>query len=290
MTRSDGRLGLVMEGGAMRGMFTAGVTDVLMERGICFDGAVGVSAGAAFGCNVKSGQAGRVIRYNMRFCRDWRYCGLRSLVRTGDLYGADFCYHQIPDRLDPFDYDAYNRSPMEFYVVCTDASTGRPVYRACPVADDGDTMRFMRASASMPGVSRPVEIGGQRLLDGGISDSIPLAWFESIGYQRNVVILTRPAGYEKKPNPLLPLLRPALRGFPAVYEALRVRHAVYNRQVSYVKAREEAGAAFVFRPEAPLPVGHVTHNPASLEAAYRMGREAAERQFDSLQRFILKKF
>ena len=285
MMKTAGKLGLVMEGGAMRGLFTAGVTDVLMEHGVAFDGAVGVSAGAAFGCNVKSGQAGRAIRYNLRFCRNWRYCSLRSWILTGDLYGADFCYRAIPDELDPFDYDAYARSPMAFCVVCTDAQTGGPVYRACPVAD-GETMLWMRASASMPAFSRPVEVDGRRLLDGGISDSIPLRWFESMGYERNVVILTQPADYVKRPNRLLPLMRPALRDLPRVYEALRHRHEAYNRQTAYVRMRAQEGAAFVIQPREALPVGHITHDPARLRAAYECGREEASRRLEALKRFL----
>ena len=124
-------LGLVMEGGAMRGMFTAGVTDVLMEAGITVDGAIGTSAGAVFGCNVKSGQIGRVIRYNTRFCADRRYASLRNLLLTGDLFGAAFCYEDIPDRLDPFDRAAFAANPMAFYAVCTDAVTGQAIYHRC---------------------------------------------------------------------------------------------------------------------------------------------------------------
>ena len=121
--------GLVLEGGAMRGMFTSGVTDVFMENGIVFDGAVGVSAGATFGCNIKSGQPGRAIRYNKRFAGNWRYCSMRSFFLTGDMYGADFCYNQIPNKLDVYDVESYRKNPMEFYVVCTDVETGKPYYK-----------------------------------------------------------------------------------------------------------------------------------------------------------------
>ena len=144
--------GLVMEGGAMRGMFTAGVIDILMENNIEFDGAIGVSAGASFGCNFKSRQIGRVIRYNKRFCRDKRYCSLSSLIKTGDLYGAEFCYRTLPDELDLFDVKTYSANPMPFYVVVTECDSGRPVYRAINKGDHED-LDWMRASASMPVVS-----------------------------------------------------------------------------------------------------------------------------------------
>ena len=193
--------GLVLEGGAMRGLFTAGVIDVMMEEGIGFDGAIGVSAGAVFGSNYKSNQPGRVIRYNLRFCQDPRYSSFRSLAKTGDLFGADFCYREIPDHLDPFDREAYESSPMDFYVVATDVHTGKPVYHNCRKGDRED-LDWFRASASMPLAARIVEVGGYQLLDGGISDSIPLKYLESVGYDRNVVILTQPMGYEKKKTPV----------------------------------------------------------------------------------------
>ena len=191
------KYGIVLEGGAMRGLFTAGVTDVLMEEGITFDGAVGVSAGAAFGCNIKSNQPGRAVRYNLRFCNDKRYCSKRSLIKTGDLFNAEFCYHTVPEKLDPFDFKAYETSKMEFYIVCTDVLTGKPVYHRSSKMDRSG-LEWLRASASLPLVSRIVEADGRKLLDGGISDSIPLRFMESVGYEKNIVVLTQPRDYRKK--------------------------------------------------------------------------------------------
>ena len=165
--------GLVLEGGAMRGLFTAGVIDVMMEHGIDFDGMVGVSAGSSFGCNFKSRQPGRVLRYNLRFGRDPRYMGLRSLLKTGNLVGAEFAYHVLPLELDIFDSQTFESNPMEFYMVCTDVSTGETVYHRMDKVDY-DSLEWLRASASMPVVTRPVKVNdGRLLLDGGISDSIP---------------------------------------------------------------------------------------------------------------------
>ena len=171
------KTGLVLEGGAMRGLFSAGVLDVMMENGIEFDAAMGVSAGAVFGCNFKSGQIGRSIRYNMRFCDDPRYCSLESLRKTGDLYGVQFCYDEIPNKLDPFDKEAYRSNPMPFYAVCTNVETGKAIHKRLDNGDAKD-MEYFRASASMPVVSRIVEVDGYKLLDGGITDSIPLASME----------------------------------------------------------------------------------------------------------------
>ena len=166
---------LIMEGGAMRGMFTCGVIDVLMERGIEFDAAAGISAGAVFGCNFKSRQIGRPIRYNKKYCRDPRYCSFRSLLRTGNLYGADFCYRELPDELDLFDYKTYRGNPMPFYAGATDIRTGEILYRDCKTGT-GDDMEWLRASASMPLVSTPVSVGGRLLLDGGIVEALPYAY------------------------------------------------------------------------------------------------------------------
>ena len=160
--------GLILEGGAMRGMYTAGVTDIMMENGIEFDGAVGVSAGAAFGCNYKSRQIGRAARYNMRFCNDKRYCSIRSLITTGNIYNTDFCYNEVPAKYDPFDFETYINNPMEFYVVCTNVETGEPVYKKFEGTEES-RFDWIRASASMPLVSQIVEIDGLKMLDGGIS-------------------------------------------------------------------------------------------------------------------------
>ena len=269
------KTGLVLEGGAMRGLFTAGVLDVLMERGVKFDGAIGVSAGACFGCNYKSGQVGRVIRYNKRFARDPRYCSWKSLLRTGDLFGADFCYRELPTELDVFDAAAYAANPMEFHVVATDCATGKPVYRRLDRAD-AEAFRWMQASASMPLVSRPVEIDGREYLDGGLSDGIPLRYFESIGFERNLVVTTRPHGYRKFPKKRLCLLKPLLSRRPAVYIALRDRYKWYNETLEYIDSRVAAGKAMLVCPKEPLPISRVCHDPEAMQRVYDLGRQAGE--------------
>ncbi|MGN1020891.1 MAG: patatin family protein [Aristaeellaceae bacterium] len=278
-------LGLVMEGGAMRGLFTAGVMDVMMEQHLRVDGAIGVSAGAVFGCNLKSGQPGRVLRYNTRYCRDWRYASFRSLLLTGNLYGERFCYHDIPERLDPFDTAAFAADPMAFYCVCTNVDTGEPVYHRCEKGGAED-LRWLQASASMPLVSRVVKADGLRLLDGGASDSIPLRAFENMGYGRNIVILTQPEGYVKEPNSLLPLMRVWLRRYPKLIGAMASRHERYNEATAYVWAREQAGACLVIRPPQALDVRQVEKDPEKLRAAYRLGRETAEARLEEIRTFI----
>ena len=279
------KTGLVLEGGAQRGMFTAGALDVMMERGVNFDGLIGVSAGACFGCNFKSHQPERAMRYNLKYIRDPRYCSLQSLIKTGDLYGADFCYREIPLRLDPFDSETFRKSPVEFYVVCTDVHSGEAVYPRLDKGDEED-MDWIRASASMPMVSRVVHVGGRDLLDGGAADSIPLRWFQSIGYEKNVVILTQPRDFVKQKNSMLPLMRIALRKYPKLVDTMARRHEVYNASTAYVRAEEAAGRAFVLAPDAPLPIKRTEKDPEKLRAVYEMGRRSMENNLDAMMEFL----
>lgn len=279
------KTGLILEGGAMRGLFSAGVMDVLMENGIEFDAAIGVSAGAAFGCNYKSRQPGRVIRYNKQFAKDPRFCSLRSLIKTGDLFGAEFCYHTIPNEIDLFDTQAYIDNPMDFYVVVTDIETGKAVYINSDEAGE-DALECFRASASMPIVSKPVEIKGKKYLDGGIADSVPIQYFESIGYKKNVIILTQPLGFVKQPTSVAKLLKYVLKDYPAVAETMKNRHIEYNETLAYIAEREKSGDAIVIRPEAPLDIGRVEHNPDRMQAVYDEGRRVAEKHLENIKEFI----
>lgn len=277
--------GLVLEGGAMRGMFTAGVLDVLMEQNVQVDGVIGVSAGAVFGCNYISKQIGRTIRYNMKYSGDKRYCSIRSLIRTGDLYGAEFCYHKLPTELDVFDVETFKNSSTEFYVVCTDVVTGEIVYHKCTDAGYKD-LEYMRASASMPLASRVVEMDGKKMLDGGIADSIPLKYFESIGYNKNLVILTQPADFVKEKNKAIPLFKLFMRKYPKVAELMADRHNVYNDTVKYVRQKEKQGEVFVICPEEALPIGRTEKDPAKLKQVYEIGRRAGEKYLQEVIEFF----
>ena len=280
------KTGLVMEGGAMRGIFTAGVLDVLMEHGITnFDGAIGISAGACFGINYKSGQHGRTIRYNLRFVKDWRYRSIRSLIRTGDLYGVDFCYYRLPGELDRFDTEAFIKNPMDFYVGCTDLNTGLPVFRKIKTGL-GEDLEWLRASASMPLVSKPVKIRKWTLLDGGISDAVPLAFMEKKGYTRNVVILTQPIEYRKKPQSHMGAVRRLLSDYPAVVHAIETRYRRYNREIAYIRKREQDGDVFVIRPPKPLSISSTEHDPMELIRVYETGRETMSAEIDRLREFL----
>ncbi len=277
--------GLVMEGGAMRGMFTAGVIDVFMENGIEFDAAVGVSAGATFGCNFKSRQIGRAIRYNKKFCRDWRYCSVRSLVLTGDLYGADFCYNRIPNELDVYDLESYRKNPMKFYVVASDCETGTPIYRE--LKDCGETdLEWMRGSASMPLASRIVNVDGFKILDGGMTDSIPLEFMEAIGCTKNVVILTQHREYAKTKSKLMWLLKIVLARYPRLVEAMEHRAEMYNSQKEHVFRRVTEGSAIAICPEKPLGIRRTEKNPDELQRCYDEGRRIATERLSEIRAFL----
>lgn len=277
--------GLVLEGGALRGLFTSGILDVMMENGIGFEAAVGVSAGVALGCNLKSKQIGRAIRYNKRFSHDWHYRSFRSLIFTGDLYGAEFCYHTMPGKLDVFDTETFKSNPMDFYAVATDVVTGEPVYHK--LTDGGnEDLEWIRASASMPLASRVVEINGLKLLDGGISDSIPLRFMEDKGFTKNVVILTQPIDYVKHRYKIMPVIRAALHKYPNTVRLLDTRHEMYNSQTDYVKVREEEGTAFVIRPPQALNISALEKDPLQMQRVYDIGRTVALEKLSDIKRFM----
>jgi len=279
--------GLVLEGGGLRALFSAGVTDVMMENNIQFDGLIGVSAGATFGCNYKSGQIGRALRYNITFKDDPRYMSWRSFWKTGDLVGAEFSYHILPAELDIFDNKAFRQNPMEFHIVCTDAETGEPVYKQL---DDMDSegLDWIRASASMPIVSRPVPLQGRKLLDGGIVNSIPLKHFQELGYERNIVVLTQPKGFFKKRTKLMPLFHLTMRKYPAIIKAMGRRHLMYNEQLRYLAEQEKKGNVLLIYPEDTLPIGRTEQNEEKMRKVYQMGRKCAEDNLKRIKEFLTK--
>lgn len=279
--------GLVLEGGAMRGLFTAGVLDVLMENQVTFDAAIGVSAGAAFGCNLKSKQIGRTIRYNIRFCKDPRYCSIASWLLTGNLYGGKFDYERIPLELDKWDKETFVNNPMKFYVVATNARNGKALYHECKKGDEGD-LRWIQGSASMPLASKPIKIHGFELLDGGISDSIPYNFFSNIGYEHSILVLTRPIIYRKKPfnSKFQKILEKGLQHYPAIYQRLLHRHEEYNRQVEEIMKLEEEGKVLVIRPQVELGIGAVCHNAKEMMRVYELGRLEGIKNLEKIKSFL----
>lgn len=277
------KVGLVLEGGAMRGMYTAGVLDVFLEKCISVDAVVGVSAGALFGVNYLSRQKGRVIRYNKRFNSDKNYMGLRPLLREGNIVNTKYAYEEVPRKLDPFDDESYKKSGIPFYAVVTDIETGKPEY--IQVYSAFEQMDVLRASGSMPFVSKPVLYNNKMYLDGGISDSIPFQWLSSQGYDKLIVILTRDMEYRKKPMSSS-LIKLFYKKQPLLSEKLLKRHDVYNKSVELLKQWENEGKVFVIRPSKPIEIGRIETNPDKLQEVYDLGLKDATESLLELQKYI----
>ena len=277
------KVGLVLEGGAMRGMYTAGVLDVFLEKCISVDAVVGVSAGVLFGVNYLSRQKGRVIRYNKRFNSDKNYMGLRPLLREGNIVNTKYAYEEVPRKLDPFDDESYKKSGIPFYAVVTDIETGEPEY--IQVYSAFEQMDVLRASGSMPFVSKPVLYNNKMYLDGGISDSIPFQWLSSQGYDKLIVILTRDMEYRKKPMSSS-LIKLFYKKQPQLSEKLLKRHDVYNKSVELLKQWENEGKVFVIRPSKPIEIGRIETNPDKLQEVYDLGLKDATESLLELQKYI----
>lgn len=276
---------LLLEGGGMRGMYTAGIIDIMLEQGIKVDAIMGVSAGALFGINYKTQQAGRVIRYNKRFAGDKRYMGIHSLLTTGNIMNEKFCFDDVPNQLDPADYDTFKNTPEEFYAVVTNVKTGRPEYIQLTDLHEKDQMEYLRASGSLPFVSRPVEIGGEKYLDGGIADSVPIERVLSMGYDRIIVVLTRPAGYRKKKGNDIPA-KVLYRKYSAFVEAVNSRWKRYNAQSEVLEMLEKEERIFVVRPSRFIKVGRLEKDPEVLQEMYELGLKDAEEALERMKAYL----
>lgn len=278
------KTGLVLEGGAKRGIYTAGVLDIFLEHGIRFDGVIGVSAGAIHGCSFVSEQVGRSIRYNLEYGNDYRFMSLRSWLLSGNVVDTKFCYHELPEKLDRYDYETFKKSSTAFYVTCSNVETGKPEYLRC--LDMLAEIDYLRASASLPLVSKIVNIGGKKLLDGGICDSIPLKAFMKMGYDRNVVICTRPSGYRKKPSALTWLNKIVYRKYPKFVEAIANKHLMYNQELEEIEALEQEGKILVIRPSQKIKIGKMEHNLDIVKQMYDLGRADGEAVWQQVQKFL----
>lgn len=277
------KTGLVLEGGGFRGIYTAGVLDVLMDEGVNFDGVIGVSAGAIHGCSFVSGQRGRSIRYYRKYCGDPRMMSIRNWLKTGNAVDTDFCYHQLPEVLDVYDNEAFKKSPTDFYVTCTELETGKAEY--IRLDDMIAQVDYLRASASLPYFSQIVELNGKKYLDGGCSDSVPLEAFEKLGYERNVVVLTQPAGYRKKPEMQF-LAKTVYRKYPEFCKALMNRHDDYNRLMDFLEERQRQGRIFIIRPSEKLDIKRVENDVNKVQKAYDLGNANAKAAMAELKAWL----
>lgn len=278
------KTGLVLEGGGMRGIYTAGVLDVLMEERIHFDGVIGVSAGAIHGASFVAEQKGRNIRYYKKYCADKRFMSFHNLLKTGDLVNEQFCYHELPDLLDPFDYDTLDNSKTEFYVTCTNVESGKAEYLR--MKDSRKEIDLLRASASMPYVTRIIQYEGKKLLDGGCADSIPVKAFAKMGFNRPVVVLTRDKDYIKEAqNPYIPKI--FYYKYPKFAKTLQNRHLIYNRTRELIDRWEREEKIFVVRPSRVLDIGRMEKNPDELQRIYDIGVDDARNCIEKLKKFLV---
>ena len=277
-------VGLVLEGGGLRGMFTNGILDVFMKNGIRFDAVVGVSAGVLFGCNYKSNQPSRALRYNLRYKDNIEYMSWKSLIKTGNYVNERFSYHLLPYMLDPFDFNELKKNPMKFYAVCTDIERGCSVYHEIDDAN-GIGMRWMQASASMPVFAKPVEIDGRYYLDGGITDSIPLEFIQEKGFKKNNVILTQPADFRKKAHVGL-IMKLLLNRYPMVAELMARRHVMYNNELDYIHSELKKGDTFLICPDEKLDIGRLSMKEDKILRVYEAGVEKAQQLLPQIKDFI----
>ncbi len=277
------KVGLVLEGGGMRAMFTAGVLDVFLTENVQVDGIVAVSAGVLFGVNYPAKQYGRALRYNKKYLNDKRYMGWHSLLTTGNIVNKDFAFYELPFTLDPFDAETFRQSKIDFYATLTNVQTGKAEY--VKLDDVFNEMEVLRATSAMPFVSKMVEINGQYYLDGGIADSIPLKKCQALGYDKIIVVLTRPLEYRKKTTPSW-IFNLFYRDYPHLVEKLKTRYQNYNDTVEEIIRLNNNKDIFVIRPSHHLPISRIEKDVEKVQAMYDLGITDAKREMAALKAFL----
>ncbi len=276
-------IGLVLEGGAMRGLYTSGVLDVFLDNNIKVDGIIGVSAGVLFGVNYVSKQKGRSIRYNKKFARDKRYMGMRSFLTTGNIINRDFAYYEIPTKLDIFDEETFEKSDTDFWATVTNIETGEAEY--IKLEKPIEQMEVLRATSAMPLVSKIVEWDNKKYLDGGVSDSIPVEKCKSMGYDKIIVVLTRTIEYrKKKANSLLAKIK--YKEYPKLVEKMENRYKKYNETVEKIIDMENKKEIFVIRPSKDLKLKRIEKDIDKLQAMYDLGISDCNKCLNSLKEYI----
>lgn len=273
---------LVLEGGALRGIYTAGVLDVLLDTDINIDAIVGVSAGALFGINYVSRQKGRCLRYNLENIHNKNYMGFYSLLKTGNIMNKDFCFNKLIYETDPFDFHTFNNSNTKFYCVVTNLLTGKSEYKL--ITDIEKDMEYLRASGSMPIVSKIVEIDGNKYLDGAIGDSIPVKWGIENNYDKIIVVETRVKDYIKKKSKMLPF-KIIYRKYPNFIKAVSNRPKLYNETKDFIKS-EENKSLFVIRPSRKVNIKRIEKNKDRIIEMYNLGVSDTKNALDKLKKYI----
>ena len=280
------KVGLVLEGGGMRALFTAGVLDALLDiKELDIDGIVGVSAGALFGVNYVSGQKERAIRYNKKYARDKRYMGFYSWITTGNAVNKEFAFYEIPFKLDVFDQEKFKQSKIDFYVVMTNVESGKPEYVLNK--DVFKQMEYLRATSALPFASKIIEINGKKYLDGGISDSIPIDYCEGLGYDKIILVLTRPKNTHKE-DKLNFLYKLVYRKYPNLVERLINMGKDYEVVLKKIKNLETENKIFVIRPPKVLKIGRLEKNEDKIQNVYDIGLNTGKKEIDNLLKYLNK--
>ena len=280
------KVGLVLEGGGMRALFTAGVLDALLDiKELDIDGIVGVSAGALFGVNYVSGQKERAIRYNIKYARDKRYMGFYSWITTGNAVNEEFAFYEIPFKLDVFDQEKFKQSKIDFYVVMTNVESGKPEYVL--IKDVFKQMEYLRATSALPFASKIIEINGKKYLDGGISDSIPIDYCEDLGYDKIILVLTRPKNTHKE-DKLNFLYKLVYRKYPNLVERLINMGKDYEVVLKKIKDLENENKIFVIRPPKVLKIGRLEKNEDKIQNVYDIGLNTGIKEKENLLKYLNK--
>ena len=276
---------LVLEGGAMRGIYIAGVTDALMKEKIKVDAVIGVSAGALFGVNYVSHQPERALRYNLENINNKDYMGFSSLIRTGNIMNKEFCFEKLIYETDPFDFDTFDKSKIKFYATITNLQTGKAEYKE--ITDSKNQMEYLRASGSMPLLSKIVKIDNNLYLDGGIGDSIPVKKAQELGYDKIIVVTTQPKGYIKKKYKMLPF-KIAYKKYPNFINTINNRHINYNKTTKYIIEEEQNENIFVIRPSRKVKIKKIEKDPNIIKEQYYLGYNDMENSLENLKKYLKK--
>ena len=280
------KIGLVLEGGGMRGLFSAGVLDALLElKELSINGIVGVSSGALFGVNYVSKQKERAVRYNKKYADDKRYMGLYSWITTGNAVNKDFAFYELPYKLDVFDNETFKKAETDFYVVMTNVESGKPEYVL--IEDAFAQMEYLRATSALPFASKIIEINGKKYLDGGISDSIPIDFCESLGYDKIIAVLTRPEGTYKE-DKLGFLYKLVYRKYPNLVNSLLNMATDYEKVLAKIKDLENKGKIFVVRPPEVLKIGRLEKNRDKIQKVYDTGLNTGLKELDNIVKYLNK--
>lgn len=280
------KIGLILEGGGMRGIYTAGVLDFFIEKNIEVDITIGVSAGSCHASSYLSKQYKRAYNATVDYINDKRYLSFSNLIKTGSIFGMDFMFNKIPNELNIYDYDTFAKSKSKFVVVATNCETGSPEY--FELKDLKKEIIYMQASCSIPMFANIVEIDDFKLVDGGVSDSIPIEYSLNQGYKKNIVVLTRDITYKKNKQKFLPIVNKKYKKYPNLIKAIENRHLNYNKSLNLVNQLEKDGDVLVIRPKKPVNVSQIEKNAKKLTSLYEEGYYDAKELYDKILDFIKK--